>query len=154
MTASASSLTIGFLGAGQMATALAKGFLAAGRIAPQNLTACDVLPAATDRSAAGWRRDCRLMISRRGHAGHDPAKYMPNELLERYMAEKDPVKNFQEYLLAEGVVTKKPHQAHYQSLDYNPVHGGIARWFEPIEARIGCQRRQFRRRAPGARGID
>jgi TPP-dependent pyruvate/acetoin dehydrogenase alpha subunit len=43
----------------------------------------------------------------RGHAGHDPAKYMPEELLERYMAEKDPVKNFEEYLLAEGVVTKE-----------------------------------------------
>lgn len=43
----------------------------------------------------------------RGHAGHDPAKYMPNELLERYMAEKDPVKNFEEYLLAEGVMTKE-----------------------------------------------
>lgn len=43
----------------------------------------------------------------RGHAGHDPAKYMPNELLERYMAEKDPVKNFEEYLLSEGVVTKE-----------------------------------------------
>ncbi len=28
----------------------------------------------------------------RGHAGHDPAKYMPNELLQRYMADKDPVK--------------------------------------------------------------
>ncbi len=41
----------------------------------------------------------------RGHAGHDPAKYMPQELLEHYMAEKDPVKNFQEYLLAEAVVT-------------------------------------------------
>ena len=43
----------------------------------------------------------------RGHAGHDPAKYMPGELLERYMAEKDPVKNFEEYLLTEGVVTKE-----------------------------------------------
>ena len=43
----------------------------------------------------------------KGHAGHDPAKYMPDELLERYMAEKDPVKNFEEYLLAEGVVTKE-----------------------------------------------
>ncbi len=43
----------------------------------------------------------------RGHAGHDPAKYMPDELLERFMAEKDPVKNFEEYLLSEGVVTKE-----------------------------------------------
>jgi len=43
----------------------------------------------------------------RGHAGHDPGKYMPDELLQRYMAEKDPVRNFEEYLLSEGVVTKE-----------------------------------------------
>jgi len=43
----------------------------------------------------------------RGHAGHDPAKYMPQELLDRHMADKDPVKNFKEYLLSEGVVTKE-----------------------------------------------
>ena len=43
----------------------------------------------------------------RGHAGHDPAKYMPEEMLEHYMAEKDPVKNFEEYLLSQGVVTKE-----------------------------------------------
>jgi TPP-dependent pyruvate/acetoin dehydrogenase alpha subunit len=43
----------------------------------------------------------------RGHAGHDPAKYMPDEMLEHYMAEKDPVKNFEEYLLSQGVVTKE-----------------------------------------------
>jgi TPP-dependent pyruvate/acetoin dehydrogenase alpha subunit len=42
----------------------------------------------------------------RGHAGHDPANYMPDELLEKYMAELDPVKNFEEWMLAEGVVTK------------------------------------------------
>ena len=24
------------------------------------------------------------------------------------------------------------HQPHYQSTDYNPLHGGIARWFEPM----------------------
>ncbi len=37
-----------------------------------------------------------------------------------------------------GAVTRKPHQAHYQSLDYNPLHGGIERWFEPVEAGIGA----------------
>jgi TPP-dependent pyruvate/acetoin dehydrogenase alpha subunit len=42
----------------------------------------------------------------RGHAGHDPAKYMPPELLEHYMAEKDPVRNFEEWILAQGVMTK------------------------------------------------
>jgi hypothetical protein len=27
----------------------------------------------------------------------------------------------------------EPHQPHYQSLDYNPLLGGIDRWFAPIE---------------------
>ena len=40
----------------------------------------------------------------RGHAGHDPAKYVPQEMLERYMREKDPVRRFEELLLARGVV--------------------------------------------------
>jgi TPP-dependent pyruvate/acetoin dehydrogenase alpha subunit len=42
----------------------------------------------------------------RGHAGHDPAKYMPPELLERYMAEKDPVKNFEGWMIDVGVINK------------------------------------------------
>ena len=43
----------------------------------------------------------------RGHAGHDPAKYVPAELLELYMSEKDPVKNFEAWMLAEGVVNQR-----------------------------------------------
>jgi hypothetical protein len=30
----------------------------------------------------------------------------------------------------------EPHQPHYQSLDYNPLVGGIERWFEPIAPEI------------------
>src|SRR5437763_12605141 len=37
---------------------------------------------------------------------------------------------------AEGI-TRKPHQPHYQSRDYNPLHGGIERWFEPVVEAIG-----------------
>jgi hypothetical protein len=29
------------------------------------------------------------------------------------------------------------HQPHYQGLDYNPLNGGIARWFDPIKPEIG-----------------
>jgi hypothetical protein len=29
-------------------------------------------------------------------------------------------------------VVRKPHQPHYQSRDYNPLNGGVQRWFEPI----------------------
>ncbi len=38
----------------------------------------------------------------RGHAGHDPAKYVPQALFDEYMTYRDPVKRFQELLLAIG----------------------------------------------------
>ena len=38
---------------------------------------------------------------------------------------------------AQGVIERQPHQPHYQTLDYNPLNGGVARWFEPIEEKIG-----------------
>jgi TPP-dependent pyruvate/acetoin dehydrogenase alpha subunit len=40
----------------------------------------------------------------RGHAGHDAAKYVPKEMLEDYMQNKDPVKRLQDRLLADGIV--------------------------------------------------
>jgi len=29
-------------------------------------------------------------------------------------------------------ISRKPHQPHYQSRDYNPLNGGVERWFEPV----------------------
>jgi hypothetical protein len=37
----------------------------------------------------------------------------------------------------DGSISRKPHQPHFQAIDYNPLNGGIARWFEPIAADIG-----------------
>jgi pyrroline-5-carboxylate reductase len=50
---------IGFLGAGKMATALAKGWLAAGIATPQGLLASDPLAAARD----AWQRDVGVPIA-------------------------------------------------------------------------------------------
>lgn len=33
-------------------------------------------------------------------------------------------------------IERQPHQPHYQGLDYNPLHGGIERWFEPVAEHI------------------
>jgi hypothetical protein len=35
-------------------------------------------------------------------------------------------------------VQRKPHQPHYQTVEYNPLHGGIARWFEPMLPEIAA----------------
>jgi hypothetical protein len=35
-------------------------------------------------------------------------------------------------------ISRKPHQPHYQSRDYNPLNGGIQRWFDPVTEAIGA----------------
>ena len=29
-------------------------------------------------------------------------------------------------------IRREPHQPHFQALDYNPLNGGVARWFAPV----------------------
>ncbi len=36
----------------------------------------------------------------------------------------------------EKSVALEPHQPHYQSIEYNPLVGGVERWFEPMQAEI------------------
>ena len=36
------------------------------------------------------------------------------------------------YRVSGSELKMAPHRAHWQSLDYNALHGGIERWFEPI----------------------
>lgn len=33
-----------------------------------------------------------------------------------------------------GVLAREPHQAHFQGVEFNPLNGGIQRWFEPMES--------------------
>lgn len=37
-----------------------------------------------------------------------------------------------------GRLSQTPHRAHWQPVDYNALHGGYERWFEPIDAAV-CQ---------------
>lgn len=41
------------------------------------------------------------------------------------------------YVVRDGVVERSPHRAHWQPLEYNALHGGIERWFEPVDAALG-----------------
>lgn len=38
--------------------------------------------------------------------------------------------------LASGHLVQAPHRAHWQPTDYNALHGGFERWFEPVEAGV------------------
>lgn len=41
-------------------------------------------------------------------------------------------RRFGAFAVSADTIVRKPHQPHYQSRDYNPLNGGIERWFEPI----------------------
>ena len=38
--------------------------------------------------------------------------------------------------VAANTLTQTPHRAHWQPTDYNALHGGFERWFEPVEADV------------------
>jgi len=41
------------------------------------------------------------------------------------------------YSAAAAGIRREAHQPHFQGLDYNPLNGGVARWFEPIAEDVG-----------------
>jgi len=61
---------------------------------------------AVDRARGGGGPSLIESVSLRwrGHAGHDPAKYVPGELLDHYTSSKDPVMNFEQHLRQLGLV--------------------------------------------------
>ena len=46
-------------------------------------------------------------------------------------------RRFAAFRAAPDGITRKPHQPHYQSRDYNPLNGGIERWFLPLSDATG-----------------
>ncbi len=37
----------------------------------------------------------------------------------------------------DGAITREPARPHFQALDYNPLNGGVARWFAPVTPAVG-----------------
>lgn len=59
--------------------------------------------------------------------------------VDAYMADRGRYRRrrYANYRVERGAISRLPHRAHYQSLEYNPVHGGIERWFEPMTEDVG-----------------
>ncbi|MEO8153002.1 MAG: 2OG-Fe dioxygenase family protein [Rhizobacter sp.] len=43
------------------------------------------------------------------------------------------------FVVEGDIVTQAPHRAHWQPVEYNALHGGLERWFEPIAPEIVAQ---------------
>lgn len=61
---------------------------------------------------------------------------------DRFMADGGRYRRRRHAVFAAGAdgFRRKPHQPHYQSRDYNPLNGGIARWFEPMTEAVAGSR--------------
>ena len=40
------------------------------------------------------------------------------------------------FVIDAGRIVQAPHRAHFQPRDYNALHGGMRRWFEPVEPQV------------------
>lgn len=94
----------------------AKGFCL---VAPAQLEACfGVSPAALTSLVASWDD-----LPRDGYL-KDGGKYRSRRH-SSFVQTIDP-----------PALEQTPHRAHWQPVDYNALHGGIERWFEPVAAAV------------------
>jgi hypothetical protein len=59
--------------------------------------------------------------------------------LDTYMADGGRYRRRRHATFAAGDagLERRPHQAHFQAIDYNPLNGGVARWFTPVADDVG-----------------
>jgi hypothetical protein len=77
----------------------------------------------------------QVALSRFGFGHWDSFAQSWNDLgMDMYMADGGRYRRRRHaaFAVGAGTITRKPHQPHYQSRDYNPLNGGLERWFEPI----------------------
>lgn len=83
--------------------------------------------------------ETRALLGPEAMAGWDAFAASWNDLsLDAFMADGGRYRRrrFAAFSVSPEGVTRKPHQPHWQSRDYNPLNGGVQRWFEPITGAI------------------
>ena len=102
----------------------------------------DEIPAELSRSGFSWVRAGRLRaLLAPADLGQDWQTFADSwqDLgLDTYMADGGRYRRrrFSAFAVSTNAIVPKPHQPHYQSRDYNPLNGGIERWFDPIAPTI------------------
>jgi hypothetical protein len=79
--------------------------------------------------------DMRAVFEQAGLADWDSFAGSWDDLgIDMYMADGGRYRRrrFAVFRATKEGLTRKPHQPHYQSRDYNPLNGDIERWFEPV----------------------
>ena len=83
--------------------------------------------------------ETRALLGSEAMAGWDAFAGSWNDLgLDTFMADGGRYRRrrFAAFAAGPDGVDRKPHQPHWQSRDYNPLNGGVQRWFEPVTEAI------------------
>jgi hypothetical protein len=80
----------------------------------------EVLPGVTERALAQWAPSWNRLA---------PDQYLRDG--GRYRQRRHG-----SFVIERGSVTAAPHRAHWQPVEYNALHGGIERWFQPLETAL------------------
>jgi hypothetical protein len=84
--------------------------------------------------------EMRVLLEARGLSDWDGFAASWDDLgVDTYMADGGRYRRrrFACFRATREAIARKPHQPHYQSRDYNPLNGGIERWFEPVTEASG-----------------
>jgi hypothetical protein len=96
-------------------------------------------------SASGYRllspEECVSALALRGPDLDDLRSSWDDLPRDRYLRDGGHYRSrrhacFIQSLGADAALERVPHRAHWQSTQYNALHGGIERWFEPIESTV------------------
>lgn len=97
-------------------------------------------PLAEDGFAFLQAQAMRTALEAEGLQGWEDFAASWNDLgVDRYMADGGRYRRrrYATFSLTQGAITRKPHQPHYQSRDYNTLNGGVERWFKPVLPALG-----------------
>jgi hypothetical protein len=113
------------------------------------LAAMNLIPAYTypDQLAARLRQQGYAVLSRSGVAEMSGCDLGQLDALRASWGDLPPDKYLKDggryrrrrhscFVVGSGQVTQAPHRAHWQPVEYNALHGGMERWFEPIASAV------------------
>lgn len=105
-------------------------------------TAEAVLPALRERGYAVLSPDSVATLCGEPLAAFDALKPSWGDLApDRYLRDGGSYRRRRHscFVVEGGSIEQAPHRAHWQSQEYNALHGGMRRWFEPIRDDVIAQ---------------
>lgn len=106
---------------------------------PPFIETAGLLPQMREQGYAALSRDSTAELCGLQAGAFDPLAPYWNDLRpDRYLKDGGSYRKRRHSCFvagSEGLV-QVPHRAHWQSLEYNALHGGMRRWFEPIEPAV------------------